>query len=259
MTGQLDPAMKRALDRLEPPPLSSDFADRVVAATEVRAATPRRRDPRGPWSRGRQAAVGAMVVTLMSATAAAAGLFGEIGVTVPALERFVERVALARPEDPPALVPTPNRVAVVEVKAEPVADPVEAVAETPARPTTVREVRREVAARRIAAGIELRIARRERLGLPVDPRLRDLSLRPGADAAARFPERAALAERVQEIRRARRDGTLAAAPEAAPGDASPRRRWRDLSPEQRAEARRRLLELRRQRLAESEGFSGPLR
>lgn len=256
MSAPFDPAITRALDALEPPPLSAGFADRVVAATASNAPAPRRRDRRGPWMRGRQAALGAMALALMSATAAAAGLFGDVGVTVPALERFVERVAQAEPAPPAPPVAKPRQsAAAAPVTAEGATEPDEAA--LPAPPPAARDVQREIAARRIAAGIERRIERRERLGLPVDPRLKDPAARLDAETAARYPGRAALVERVQEIRQQRRDGTLE--PLAVAPELVERRRWRDLSPAERAAVRARLRELRRQRLEAREGFAEPPR
>lgn len=254
-----DSRIDAALDRFDVPSLPGGFTDRVVAAAALRAPTASRRDRRGSWSHRRRAAFGVMAVTVMSATAAAAGLFGNIGITVPALERFVDRVTA-----PPAvIVPqvSPRRTAVVsERTAAPDAE--DAIARvvvapkpaTPAAPPTAREVRREAVAQKVAD----RIDRRERLGLPVDPRLGDPAFRPAPALAARFPERAALVERIQEIRQARREGeppdTAAVPPVASKPDAEEqserearRRRFMELPPGERAERLRRLGELRQRR------------
>lgn len=204
-----DPALAKALDTLEPPPLAHGFADRVAAAAAERGAAPlprlRKSAPRRfGLSRGRHLAFGGAALLLAgTAAAAASGLLQRVGVDLAPVGRIVERVAAAVPglgPDPqqPRPRPEPTELAVkrreVAVEATPLADP-----------------RRERLAQAIAARIDRRIARAEARGIAVPERLRDTGLWMDPVRAAARPERAALAERVQQIRSARQS----AAPDGA--------------------------------------------
>lgn len=84
---------RTALDRLDVPPLSAQFADRVVAAAiasgnavpPLGTRVPPRRDRRGLWRRAGQAAIGVAAFGMMSAAAVASGLLGAVGIEVPVL------------------------------------------------------------------------------------------------------------------------------------------------------------------------------
>ena len=98
----IDGATARALDRLSVPPLSADFADRLVAkalAEDNVAALPPvmtpRRERRGVWTRGRRVIIGAAAFSLMSAAAAATGVFGDVAKNVPVLGPLIASVAPA--------------------------------------------------------------------------------------------------------------------------------------------------------------------
>lgn len=76
-----DRQIDAVLDRFTVPPLPAGFADRIVAAAEHRTASlPDRRPPRdkiGGWRRRGAVLGGSAALGLLSAAAAAAGLFGE--------------------------------------------------------------------------------------------------------------------------------------------------------------------------------------
>lgn len=183
----LDRDLTRALDAYGVPPLAADFADRVtamaLAGQSLPAAAPPRRTGRARWMAPRRVAFGLVAGALMSATAAAAGVFGDLGVTIPALREVAERISLVAPAEP---VAAPPRRAAVPVSvddgaaATPAAAPV-GPALTPEqlearfRATDERRAaRREAVTERIETGIDRRIARREAAGLPVPtPEQRD--------------------------------------------------------------------------------------
>lgn len=177
----IDRDLARALDAFEVPPLSPDFADRVMAkalaGTPIAPTTPPRRSGRGPWVRRHRIAMGLIAGGLMSATAAAAGIFGDVGITIPALQQIVERVTRPAPVE---TVDPPSRRAAALPKALP-----EAAVTAPAAPgegpgitpeqleagfriaDERRQIRREVVTRRLETAVERRIAERQAAGLPV--------------------------------------------------------------------------------------------
>lgn len=168
-----DPLLNAALDRFDVPPPSANLAARIMAAAETReavteapalpAAAPRR-DRRGAWVRARNLVLGTAALGLMSATAAASGLFGGQRIHIPVISTIV---AAAIPEQKK---PAPPKVAPKEApklakrdipKVEPVPEvivpappPPEAIPGTP-------EARRAERADRIAERMEARLARIE--------------------------------------------------------------------------------------------------
>lgn len=120
------PEMRRALDSFAPPPLPADFAARVSENAAQRQAAPdlpRLRRPRSRWRRAGWIAGGVASLSLVSAAAAATGVFGE-PVHVPVLSQIAQSLEI---------VPTP---------AEGVAEAV-AAAEPQAPATTERASARE--------------------------------------------------------------------------------------------------------------------
>lgn len=217
-----DPALAEALARLDPPPLSPGFADRVVAAAQSRQAPalPRLRRAMvqglGPWRRGRHAALGGAAFLVVGATAAAAatGLFKRVGVDLEPVGQMVERVAAAVPGlGPMRVAPQPQP--------SPGKTPLAAGAEATAAAPPLEDPRRERLAQALAARIDRRIARAEARGIAVPEALRDTDRRPSPERAAARPERAALVERVQQIRSERRQSAGEGAPQAAGRPAVP--------------------------------------
>ncbi len=214
MTG--DRNLVAALDRYTVPPLSDGFAERVLARTQGRVpiVTPvlTRRDRRGGWARARTVLLSFSALSLISAGAAATGMFGDVAKNVPVLGTLIARVAPA----PKRITPAPAKLAVA-AKPAPVrlAPIVPAVADAPpieiASPVlTFREERRDIRrnfrkefiARRIVERMDERRAARRAAGLPPQ------SMPPRAfiQRWRMLPqeERFAIRQRVREIRQARR-------------------------------------------------------
>lgn len=272
-----DPALAKALDTLEAPALPPGFADRVTAAARQRQdALPRSRPGarrRFGWSRGRHLVLGsAALLVAGTAAAAATGLLGRVDLRP--VGQFVERVAAAVPGIGRAAEPKPEPE---ETEAAPEAT---RSAEAPPAPGPLANPRRERLAQAIAARIDRRIAAAEARGIEVPERLRDPNAQLSPERAAANPKRAALVERVQQIRRARQQGAESGSAPEAEQPASPaldlaqlaadweglswrerlalvrpleraerRRLYAMLTPEQRAE----IDQMRRQRAARARG------
>jgi hypothetical protein len=258
----IDGATARALDRYSVPPLSNSFADRLVAKAlegdEIAALPPivPARSParRGVWARGRRVVIGVAAFSLMSAGAAATGVFGDAAKNVPVIGPLIAIVAPApkpktivapKPKPAPAapkLVPPP---VVVE---EPPVEVAEPIAGEVLPPRVRRQIRREMIAQRVVDQIE----RNEALG--ITPTAEDRAK--FAERLAQLPpgQRLALIKRVREIRRERQ---AAIAPE---GIEAPKPTIPLLSAEQRRQLRDdrlRLREERRLRLIQSEQEAAP--
>lgn len=119
------PEMRRTLDSFAPPPLPADFAERVAEKARQREGAPELPRLRRPVHRGRRAGwiAGSLAsLSLVSAAAAATGVFGE-PVHVPVIsqiaqsleivpepaERTTEVVGTAEGPGPAALEPTSPR------------------------------------------------------------------------------------------------------------------------------------------------------
>jgi hypothetical protein len=108
------PELRRALDGFAPPPVASGFAERALDRVRARdeAATPplpqrwRRWRTASPWRRGGVIAGAIASVSLVSAAAAATGLFGE-PVEVPVISRIARSLDIV--EAPLAPPGTPAR------------------------------------------------------------------------------------------------------------------------------------------------------
>lgn len=251
----------RALDRYNVPPLSVAFADRLIAKANVGDTletlpplTERRRERRGAWARGHRVVIGVAAFSLMSAAAAATGVFGDVAKNVPVIGPLIAIVA-----------PAPKPKAIVAPKPEPapvapkLAPPPVVVEETPievAEPTTgevipprVRpQIRREMIAQRVVDQIE----RNEALGIKPTPEERAKF----AERLAQLPpgQRLALIKRVRDIRRERQ---MTITPE---GIEAPKPTIPLLSAEQRRQLREdrlRLREERRLRQMQSEQEAAP--
>ena len=209
-----DPTLNELLDGLTVPPLSPDFADRVVAAATHRPQplpTPvlSRSGKRARWIRGHRVVIGVVALGLMSAGAAATAIFGDVAQTIPVIGPLIARVVPAKPERKAALAAKPKPKP--DESVGPGADEAASIAPAPplVSPERVgmrREMRREFVAERIADRLQQRADRREALGLPPRPVRR-------AEARAvlrRIPpaDRAAIVQRVREIRQERRATAL---------------------------------------------------
>lgn len=244
----IDNATARALDRYNVPPLSAAFADRLVAkalAGDMLEALPpiaeRRRERRGVWARGRKVVIGVAAFSLMSAAAAATGVFGDAAKNVPVIGPLIAIVA-----------PTPKPKAIVTPKPKPAPaapkllpppvvveeSPIEVAEPTPGEvlpPRVRRQIRREMIAQRVVDQIE----RNEALGIKPTPEDRAKF----AERLAKLPpgQRLALIKRVRDIRRERQ---AAITPE---GIEAPKPTIPLLSAEQRRQLREDRLRLREER------------
>jgi len=108
MSDTFTPQVSALLDRLEPPALSADFADRLVAKTQARPSLPPlppRREPR-LHRRGRRVALAVGVAGLVSMAAAAAVVPADVWRNLPVIGGIVEMISPAR--DAP--LPAPPRI-----------------------------------------------------------------------------------------------------------------------------------------------------
>ena len=234
MSSWPNPAEDAALRSVSPPPLSGDFADRVLARLEARSEGPPEarplRDRRGEWKRGRVILISGVAAGLLSVGAAASNLFGVLIRNVPVVGTWVEAVAPTKPKPKLVKERAPHAPTGVASKPVPVAEPVAAVSPEPALPPLPREVRREAAAERIAQALDRRDQRRRENGLPPKPP----RLNPQMRERLKFlppEERRALVRRVRDLR------TEAA---IARGESPPppvRLQPRQLTPEQRERRR----------------------
>ena len=100
MIEPVDPLVAKMLDHFDVPPLSADFAERVLAAADARP-TPvipplppvqPARARRRPWMRQRVLAVGAVATLgIASMSAAATGLLSDFGIEIPVVTHFVTK------------------------------------------------------------------------------------------------------------------------------------------------------------------------
>jgi hypothetical protein len=259
-----DPQFDAALDRFTVPPPSADLAARIIAAAESRAnpvpsplpspAPPRRRDRRGAW----KAVIGVAAFGLMSATAAAAGLFGPMPIRIPVLTAFVESTIGVPPAPKPpakkvevkpaAKAPIPVAKA-PEIKVPPLPE-LDNIIQTP-------EARRAERARQIADRMEQRVvakeARRAARGLPPQTEAQRQMIDSLRNAKTDEERKAALKtlREAHQARRAERARKMGIDPATLPPMRSaipPRSGMRGLTPEERMERRRQFREERAKRL-----------
>lgn len=181
----------RALDRMTVPPPSAGFADRIMAAAAVRQIEPappvRRRGRR--WTRARGFLAGGVALSLMSATAAAAGLFGDTS-HIPVIGPMIAAVQSVAAPKAVAVKPRPTAPAKV---APPVAVPFSALP---------RAAQNRAIADRVLSGIERRDDARAARGLP--PRRPAVAKKIEAFKAATPAEQEAIVERARGLREERR-------------------------------------------------------
>jgi hypothetical protein len=118
------PELRRALDSFAPPPLPADFAERVAEKArqrETQSDLPRLRRPAPRWRRAGWIAGGLASLSLVSAAAAATGVFGE-PVHVPVISQIAQSLDI---------VPTPAE-RTVEIAGSP--EPRDPVESQPASP-----------------------------------------------------------------------------------------------------------------------------
>ncbi|MFO6448832.1 hypothetical protein ACLBKU_16990 [Erythrobacter sp. NE805] len=172
-----DTPLARALEGGAPPGLSAGFADRVVAAAEIRAAPLpelRRRPGRWPgWRTGRRLAFGLAGVVALGSAAAATGLFQQLALPLPAAETVWASLGASAKAAPaggadvavPAPAPTPAAAPGPVGIAGPIDTP-EELGEAFRRVDTMRDKRRELRRAWIEQRIADELARRRAAGLP---------------------------------------------------------------------------------------------
>lgn len=261
MSNSIDPTTARALDCFTVPPLSDGFADRVMAGVmaspslldsalpELPTLAATRRNPRGGWRRSGIILAGMAAFSLVSAAAAATGIFGDnIRSTVRATPVLGTIIASVAPERPklahkvkPARVVAPVIIAPPIVTIPEIA-PVEVMMPPPA------DLRNERIAQRIATRLERRADRRAALGLPPRPLRKGLIAR----KLRHLPpeERAKIRQRIREIRAERRaqftkQSNEIPAVEALDSAGNPQRAERKQMLREMRERRRARRELRR--------------
>lgn len=215
-----DPHLARLLDAWVPPPLPAGFAETLVARTEARQVlppvAPRRHRLRGAWSRTPRLVVGGVAFGLMTATAAAAaGVFGNVGITIPAWQRTVEKVTGVELAEPGPVVTTSRPIAPAATES---AQSVDSVEPAPALHEIVADGRIEsraeldamsaaVDARRIGrqaqarerrdARVDATVAERRAQGLPAPTDEQLAAMRARRDARTALREAAATARRTE--------------------------------------------------------------
>jgi hypothetical protein len=150
-----DPALSAALDRFAPPPMRAGFVDRVTEAARARAP------------RTRMTLVGVATFGLVSAAAAATGVFGPITRDTPVIGRIIASVApsaIAKPKPKPTQLAKVKPRPVERAKSASVVPQVTIPSTEPAL-TDMQEAR----AQRIADRLEQRAERRKERGLPQRP------------------------------------------------------------------------------------------
>jgi len=208
-----DATLSEMLDAFTVPPLSPGFADRVVAAATgpfppLPAPVPSRARKRARWIRGHRVVIGVAAFGLMSAAAAATAIFGDVARTIPVIGPLIASVAPAKPQHKPKLaaVAKPKQD---EGAVPPAVEPAPSIPvplTLPERVAVGRAIRREFVAERIADGLQRRAERREALGLaPRPPRPAQI-----IPILRRIPpaDRAAIIQRVREIRQEQRAAEL---------------------------------------------------
>ena len=167
-----DDAMRRALDDGGVPVLSGDFADRVVAATQGRTAPlpQSRRSPAKRWRSGRRLIIGAVAAGAVATTAAATGLFEELGVDLPSPQEVWSAVTGQGTQVPEPTPPSPREVPQPEIEERieiegPIDSP-EELEEAFRRVDEVRDTRRSNRRDRVDTRIDTVIDRRREQGLP---------------------------------------------------------------------------------------------
>jgi hypothetical protein len=187
--------LSSALDRLVPPPLSPDFAARVMAAAEQRRAPrfepPARRNATRLWARRGRIGFAVAVTGLVGAAAAATGLMGERVRNLPVIS-FVSTEIVGRP------APAPKPQPVLARRTEPKTASVEQAApEQVAKPLPPRAEKR----------LDRINARREAKGLPPVDRARVAEARAKWRALPQ-EDRRAIREAMRERRAARQADEL---------------------------------------------------
>lgn len=265
----------RALDDFAVPDLTAGFADKVLAAAEVRPAPlpELRRSGAGRatgWRLGRRIAIGVVGFSALATAAAATGLLEQVGLPVPAAGKVWASIT----GTPPASVPAPASAPLVAAPVDPAPatlapvridgpiDTPEELGEAFRRIDEVRQGRSELRRQQIEARITREKERRAAAGLPLPTPEEEARIRQRLEAA-RLRREGELAERIEARReelRARIESGEALTREdivrplredqRALQQQGRLERMRQMSPEQRRALREAWQERRAQRLGE---------
>lgn len=206
--------LARALDGFAVPDLPPGFADRVLAAAEVRSAAPPlpelRRSGAGRahgWRLGRRIAIGMVGFGALATAAAATGLLERVGLPVPSADKVWASVTgkdtatapavAAAPVAPPP--PDPAPAALAPVRIEGAIDTPEELAEAFRRIDEVRQGRMEAHRQIIDQRIAREKERRAAAGLPLPTPEEEARIRQRIEDA-RTRREGLMAERI-EVRR----------------------------------------------------------
>lgn len=260
-----DSSLGKALDGFAVPALPAGFADRVVAATEGRAAPlpePRRNSIR--WRSARRLAIGVLAAGALGTAAAATGVLKELGVDLPTPQEVWSTITgRAAPSEraAPAANAAPAPAGPTRVEIEGPIDTPEELDEVFQRVDEVRADRREIRRDRVDQRLDQAIERRRAQGLPAPTPEEEARLRSRIEQYRDRREqqieqriegrREDLRERVESGEVITRED-LIGSPRADDTGATRPQRLREMSPEQRREAIQRLRERRQQRLDQPE-------
>ncbi len=216
MTINFTPLEDAALRAVKPPPLSTDFADRLLARLDETRPTPskpflRTGDRRGAWRRSTIILMTSAAAGLLSFGAAASGLLGKTIQSLPVVSYIAETVApAAKPKPAPKVQIAKAAPAKPVAVLKPAAVSPPPVIALPANPQSdpsllPPEVRRQARAERILHRLEARAERRRAQGLPPRRLPPEARQRLRTQLEAMPPEeRRALRERLRAMREQRR-------------------------------------------------------
>lgn len=235
--------LARALDGYPVPGLSSDFADRIVAAAEARPASlPDLRRPasvRG-WRLGRRIMVGAACFGALATAAAATGVLERFDIPVPSAEKVWASIT---GKETPAVVasvaPQPTQAAAATIAPVTIDGPIdtpEELGEAFRRIDEVRQGRSELRRQVIDQRIDKAIERRRAAGLPVptpegEARLRERIEAMQAEREGRAVQR--IEARREELERKVENGEALTREDFRPAPLQGKPRLRDLTPQER--------------------------
>ena len=268
--------LARALDDFAVPGLSAGFADRVLAAAEARPAPLpelRRKGAGGArgWQLGRRIAIATVGFSALATAAAATGLLERFDLPVPSPEKVwasltgKEAAVQVVPSSVPASAPAadPALVAFAPVRIEGPVDTPEELGEAFRRIDEVRQGRSAMRRQAIEQRIEREKERRRAAGLPLPTPEQEARIRNRIDSAQARREgvidqrleqrRAEMRERVEAGEALTREDIVRPLREDQRTFQQRERieRLRQMNPEQRREAVRRLPPAERRALMEA--------
>jgi len=179
-----DEPLGRLLSNDTVPPLSSGFADRVMAGTETRSAPlPRRRRLFGSgrrWPTARRVTVGVLAAGALATAAAATGVLNQLPIEIPSASEVWASISGADDDRETRTVSTERVEQVIETKRVEIVGPIDTPEELEEAFTRIEEVRENRIERRrtnVDKRIDTVIDRRRNRGLPVPDAEQEARLR----------------------------------------------------------------------------------